>query len=108
MNGAEDLLATLGRRSTVKKVRKLKGYLEVLVMSRRVKIKNIHCPNCDYKFREIENFCPNCGQDNHSHKIPLKHYIIEFLEGTIHFDTKVFKTFRLLLFRPGQLTKDYM
>ena len=77
-------------------------------MSRRKqKIKNTHCPNCDYTFKEIENFCPNCGQDNHSHKLPLKHYIIEFLESTIHFDTKFFQTFKLLLFKPGQLTKDY-
>ncbi len=77
-------------------------------MSRRKqKIKNTHCPNCDYTFKEIENFCPNCGQDNHSHNLPLKHYIIEFLESTLHFDTKILQTFKLLLLKPGQLTKEF-
>lgn len=69
--------------------------------------KNITCSNCQYKFEGIDNFCPNCGQENHSHHAPFKHIIIEFIESLTHFDTKFFNTLKTLVFRPGLLSKDY-
>jgi hypothetical protein len=71
------------------------------------KIKSKECLNCGYKFTDTDNYCPQCGQENHNLNIPIKHFIVEALEGTIHFDTKSLRTFFTLLFKPGQLTLLY-
>lgn len=65
------------------------------------------CPNCAYQFQGVDNFCPNCGQENHNLNVPLKHLFLEFLEGTLHFDTKFFHTIKLLLRHPGRLTERF-
>ncbi|MEJ8758409.1 zinc ribbon domain-containing protein [Pontibacter sp. H259] len=69
--------------------------------------KFTQCPNCGYTFEEVNNFCPNCGQENHDLNVPVKHLIAEFFEGTLHFDTKIWKTLKLLLLKPGLLTEKF-
>lgn len=65
------------------------------------------CLNCGYQFKDENNYCPSCGQENHSLQVPLKHLILEFLEGTLHLDTKIVKTFSALLFKPGFLSREF-
>lgn len=69
--------------------------------------KLAQCPNCSYTFEDINNFCPNCGQENHDLNVPVKHLIAEFFEGTLHYDTKFLKTLKYLLIRPGLLTEKF-
>lgn len=71
------------------------------------RIKQQICPNCDYEFDETDNFCPNCGQENHTHKLPVKHFVMEYLESAFHFDTKMVATLRDLLVHPGRITTNY-
>ncbi len=71
------------------------------------KIKSKECLNCGYSFNDADNYCPQCGQENHTLNVPLKHFFVELLEGTIHFDTKSTRTFLALLFKPGHLTVMY-
>lgn len=68
------------------------------------------CTNCAYAFvpDEPNEFCPRCGQQNHSVIIGFGHLVEEFLEGVFHFDGKVFRTAGLLLFKPGELTRRYL
>ncbi len=73
----------------------------------KVRRKFSQCPNCGYIFEDVNNYCPNCGQENHDLNVPVKHLITEFFEGTLHFDTKVWKTLQLLLFKPGLLTEKF-
>lgn len=70
--------------------------------------KKTHCLNCDYSFIEEENYCPNCSQENHDLKIPFKHFVEEFLEGIIHFDSKVWHSIKTLFIYPGKITKDFL
>ncbi len=70
--------------------------------------KKTHCLNCQYSFNQEENFCPNCGQENHDLKIPISHFIEEFLEGILHFDSKVWHTLKTLFFYPGKITNDFL
>ena len=69
--------------------------------------KFTQCPNCGYTFEDVNNFCPNCGQENHDLNVPVKHLLWEFLEGTLHYDTKFWVTLQYLLFRPGLLTEKF-
>jgi hypothetical protein len=71
------------------------------------RIKNIICPNCDYILRSADNYCPNCGQENHTFKLPIKHFIMEVIEGYFHFDTKILRTFQDMVLKPGLITKNY-
>jgi hypothetical protein len=68
------------------------------------------CANCHYAFvpTEPDEFCPRCGQQNHAVDISFGHVVEEFLEGIFHFDGKVFSTVKLLLFKPGELTRRFL
>ena len=68
------------------------------------------CANCQYPFvpGEPAEFCPRCGQQNHAVALGFGHVAEEFLEGVFHFDGKVFRTLRLLLFTPGELTRRFL
>ena len=65
------------------------------------------CPNCEYQFTEVDNWCPNCGQANRTHKRPVQYFIREFFEELVSLDVRFFGTFRDLLIKPGLLTKNY-
>jgi len=54
-----------------------------------------------------DNYCPSCGQENHTHQLPIRHFILELLENTVHFDTKFFRTVRDMFVKPGMLTANY-
>lgn len=53
-------------------------------------------------------FCHQCGQENVEVKESFLHLIRHFIEDLTHFDGKLWKTLKLLLFKPGSLTKYYM
>ena len=77
----------------------------------RKRTKQHICANCNFHFSarsEHTNFCPNCGQENHNPRFPLIHYGYELLEGFLHFDTKFFYSLKVLLFKPGKITFDYI
>lgn len=65
------------------------------------------CANCGYEFTGPDNFCPECGQENHDIRVPLKHHIHEVVEGLLHFDSKSFRTFITLIFKPGLLSREF-
>jgi hypothetical protein len=78
-------------------------------MSRNKKrVKSTTCPNCHEVFVDINhNFCPFCGQENHTHKLPVKHFVMETLESLTHFDTKFLTTLKDLVLKPGLVIKNY-
>lgn len=77
----------------------------------RNRVKTHACANCGFQFsseKEHTNYCPNCGQENHNPRYPLVHYGYELLEGFLHFDTKFLYSLKVLLFRPGKMTYEYI
>ncbi|NWJ52352.1 MAG: DUF3667 domain-containing protein [Bacteroidetes bacterium] len=66
------------------------------------------CLNCETPLRPEDNYCPNCGQKNDSHKIPVKHLFVEFIEDLFHFDTKLWNTLKASFTKPGKITLDYL
>ena len=78
-------------------------------MSREKKrIKSVACHNCNKPFAdEHQNYCAYCGQENHTHKLPIGHFVLELIESLTHFDTKFFQTFTDLVWKPGLVIKNY-
>jgi hypothetical protein len=72
------------------------------------RVKSASCPNCHKVFADEQfNFCPYCGQENHTHKLPVKHFVMELVESFTHFDTKVIATFKDLILQPGLVIKNF-
>jgi Protein of unknown function (DUF3667) len=63
------------------------------------------CLNCGVALSGA--FCSACGQPAHSHR-SLLHIVEELLFGLFQFDTKVWRTLPMVMFRPGTLTRDYI
>jgi Protein of unknown function (DUF3667) len=78
-------------------------------MSRiKKRIKSAECPNCHTVFAdEHANFCAHCGQENHTHKLPVKHFLMELVESFTHFDTKFVATFKDLILKPGLVIQNF-
>jgi Protein of unknown function (DUF3667) len=72
------------------------------------RIKSATCPNCHTVFAdENANYCAHCGQENHTHKLPVKHFAMELVESFTHFDTKVLATFKDLVMQPGLVIQKF-
>ncbi len=73
----------------------------------RKRVKQGVCANCNYPFREGENYCSNCGQENHSPNQPITHYFSELAESLLHLDSKFFSTIYQLIRFPGKVSIEY-
>lgn len=74
----------------------------------RNRVKSDTCPNCEASLVEQkDNFCGNCGQENHTYKLPFSYFVKDFVETFTNFDTKTITTLRDLLISPGLLTKNF-
>ena len=72
---------------------------------------NLHgkkCLNCDKEISEEDNFCSNCGQVNDLNRLSVKQYFSEYLNGFYEFDNRFVRTVIPLLFKPGQVSKNYV
>jgi len=66
------------------------------------------CLNCNFSLRPEDNYCPNCGQENNTNKIPVRHLIFEVFEDFFHFDAKIWNTIKASFSKPGRITLDYL
>lgn len=65
------------------------------------------CKNCEHPINETDKFCPNCGQKTFE-RLELKTLLGELASTYFAWDSKLFKTLRLLLFKPGEVSKEYI
>lgn len=63
------------------------------------------CLNCGTRL--VGSHCHNCGQTAHVHRT-LGAFFHDLLHGVFHFEGKVWHTLPMLIFRPGQLTREYI
>jgi hypothetical protein len=73
-----------------------------------LKYRGEKCLNCDQKLDKSERFCPNCSQINSSKKLHFKDLFSEFFGSIFAYDSRIMLTLRVLLFRPGQISKEYV
>ena len=70
--------------------------------------KSDTCLNCKFALRPEDNYCPNCGQENNTNKIPVQHLIFEVFEDFFHFDAKLWNTLKASFSKPGRITVEYL
>jgi hypothetical protein len=64
------------------------------------------CKNCSNTYEG--NFCPNCGQSTHTHRITLGHFFHEFFHAFTHADKGIILLAKELIIRPGHVAREYL
>ena len=64
------------------------------------------CPNC--RAVVSGNFCHECGQETVLHPPSTREFLHEFIGHYVALEGKLWKSLLFLLFRPGQLTLEYI
>jgi hypothetical protein len=68
--------------------------------------KRTHCANCGAAI--TGNFCAQCGQGTEDYRLSVRLLMKEAAEDSLDLNGKIFKTLRLLFFKPGHLTNEYL
>ncbi|HEX8407491.1 MAG TPA: DUF3667 domain-containing protein [Thermoanaerobaculia bacterium] len=64
------------------------------------------CTNCGHERAEV--FCARCGEKQPSHHdLTLRHFLHDVVHELVHLDSKLFRTMRELVAKPGLLTAEY-
>lgn len=66
------------------------------------------CYNCQWLLTNGENFCPNCGQENHNRQATTKLLLVDFFNDYLSFDSKMFRTLIPLVQKPGFMTSEFL
>lgn len=75
-------------------------------MSHLKERKEKNCLNCNAQV--YGKYCHICGQENIEPKETAWHLVTHFFQDITHFDGKFFSTVKLLIIRPGFLSREYM
>lgn len=73
-----------------------------------MKYRGEHCLNCDYPLEISDRFCPRCGQMNSTKKLSFNDFLEEFFSGVFAYDSRLNRTLKTLIFKPGKISKDYI
>ena len=74
---------------------------------RKVRRKTHICPNCETVLEREENYCHECGQENHNLNVPMRDLIMEIIGSITFFETKFIETAKIIFTHPGKLTLDF-
>lgn len=66
-----------------------------------------NCKNCEEPLKKEEKFCSNCGQKS-IERLKVRTLLGEMAATFFAWDSKLFKTLKLLLFRPGRVSLNYI
>jgi len=67
---------------------------------------DLACRNCGTQ--APLNFCPECGQETTLHPPTLGEFLHEFVGHYVAMEGSLWRTLRLLVTRPGRLTREYL
>lgn len=64
------------------------------------------CKNCEQSF--VGNFCPNCGQSAHEHRVDAHYFLHDIPHSVLHVDSGFFYTIKMLFTKPGLMIRDFL
>ena len=64
------------------------------------------CKNCKELF--IGNFCPNCGQNSHEHRINAEYFLHDIPHSVFHVDGGFLYTMKMLFTKPGVMVEEFL
>ncbi|MCM8569049.1 DUF3667 domain-containing protein [Gramella jeungdoensis] len=73
-----------------------------------MKYRGDECLNCGHPLKLTDRFCSRCGQMNSTKKLSFNDLFTEFFSGVFAYDSRFQRTLRVLLFKPGKISKDYI
>lgn len=65
-----------------------------------------NCKNCSLNFEG--NYCPQCGQSAHEHRIDAKYILHDVPHSIFHVDQGFFYTLKSMFTRPGAMVQDFL
>ncbi|MEM7550552.1 MAG: DUF3667 domain-containing protein [Bacteroidota bacterium] len=74
----------------------------------KIRRKTNLCPNCSAQLNSIYNYCPLCGQENTNNYVSFKLLIADFFNTFFALDSRIAKSIKPFLFKPGFLTNHYV
>ena len=66
----------------------------------------LKCLNCKTVFNG--NFCPNCGQNAHEHRINAQYFLHDVPHSIFHVDGGFFYTLKMLFTKPGKMVEEFL
>lgn len=69
-------------------------------------MENQKCKNCDQPL--TGNFCSNCGQNAHEHRINAHYFLHDIPHSVFHVDGGFFYTIKMLFTNPGLMIEEYL
>lgn len=69
-------------------------------------IDTITCKNCSTQFQG--NYCPNCRQSAHTHRITWHELAHHLMHAFFHLDRGILHTITEMFLRPGKTISDYL
>ncbi len=64
------------------------------------------CLNCDTPVPG--QYCPECGQARGMHVLSMREVAGDITHSILHLDSRAWRTLKSLLFRPGELTREFI
>jgi len=73
-----------------------------------LRYRGAECLNCYQPLDKSECYCHHCGQLNSTKRLTFNDFFEEFFSGIFAYDSRLYRTLRALLFKPGKISKDYI
>ncbi|AGC76991.1 uncharacterized protein DUF3667 [Nonlabens dokdonensis] len=73
-----------------------------------IKYRGEECLNCGTPLDIEDKYCHQCGQLNSKKQLALKDFFGEFFSNIFSYDSRIWRTIKHLLFKPGFVSKQFI
>jgi sulfur relay (sulfurtransferase) DsrC/TusE family protein len=73
-----------------------------------IKYRGEDCLNCATPLDVEDKYCHQCGQLNSKKRLALKDFFGEFFSNIFSYDSRIWRTIKHLLFKPGYVSKQFI